>query len=93
MATADYSSSPPLDPNAKRIEWGIRADLEGPGSPKFTLFKRSVSGYQTVARWQDLTNGVIPEPVLFDMVAAWTQRFTDDLLMSTGVQLVLPSGA
>lgn len=82
----------PDRPRLERIEWGVRGDIGGPEALSFSLFKRTVAGYQTVARWSDMRNHALPEPVLFDIVAAWTQRFTDDLVMSPGVQLVLPSG-
>jgi hypothetical protein len=74
-----------------RIEWGVRCDLEGPGAPIFTLFKRTSGAYQAIARWKDFGPSGMSESVLFDIVAAWTQRLSDDLVMSKGVQLVLPS--
>jgi hypothetical protein len=78
-------------PNDVRTEWGVRLDMSSQFGAKFHLFKRTVSGYQTVTSWNHLPNNVVPEAILFDIVAAWTQRFTDDLVMSPGVQLVLPS--
>ena len=93
MSYIDQPVKPARSSPLVRIEWGIRADIAGPQGLTFELFKRTKDEYRRLGRWADFSNSTLSEPCLFDMVAMWTQRFTDDLVMSPGVQLVLPSEA
>jgi hypothetical protein len=81
--------NPPEGPRPSVVrEYGLRIITPMDGFV-VELFTRTKQGFRSVTSW-NYSDNLISESDLQDLITSFTKTFVDDLIITEGVQLVLP---
>lgn len=76
--------------NAIVKEYCLQLYVAPGGTVTIRMMKRLRNGVSRLFEWFADPNGVISEGQLLDILAAFNQTFIEDVVTTSGVQLVLP---